>query len=98
MRALKWWLVALGAIGLTALAVGTYLYVTAPERLVRGALAYERRVAGLERKEITLTGGLRYVYLEGGRVIGVGADCDQQWLIDAVIQRQSCTKIVVATG
>ncbi|MDH4175034.1 MAG: alpha/beta hydrolase [Betaproteobacteria bacterium] len=67
MRALKWWLVALGAIGLTALAVGTYLYVTAPERLVRGALAYERRVAGLERKEITLTGGLRYVYLEGGR-------------------------------
>lgn len=67
MRALKWWLVALGAIGLAALAVGAYLFFAAPERLVRSALAYERRLAGLERKEITLANGLRYAYLEGGR-------------------------------
>jgi len=67
MRALKWWLVALGAIGLAAAAVGAYLFFTAPERLLRSALAYERRLAGLERKEITLANGLRYAYLEGGR-------------------------------
>jgi pimeloyl-ACP methyl ester carboxylesterase len=67
MRALKWWLVALGAIGLAAVAVGAYFFFTAPERLVRSALAYERRLAGLERKEAALPGGLRYVYLEGGR-------------------------------
>jgi pimeloyl-ACP methyl ester carboxylesterase len=47
--------------------VGVYFYSSAPERAVRAALAYERRLAGLERKEITLASGLRYVYLEGGR-------------------------------
>lgn len=67
MRILKWWLIALGAIGLAAIAVGAYFFFTAPERLVRSALEYERRLAGLERKELTLPGGLRYVYLEGGR-------------------------------
>jgi len=67
MRALKWWLVAFGAIGLAAIAVGAYLFFTAPERLVRGAIAYERQLAGLERKEISPPHGLRSVYLEGGR-------------------------------
>jgi len=67
MRALKWWLVAFGAIGLAVVAVGAYYFFTAPERLVRSALAYERGLARLERKEATLPNGLRYVYLEGGR-------------------------------
>lgn len=67
MRALKWWLVALGAIGLAVVAVGAYLFFTAPERVLRSALAYERRLAGLERKEASLANGLRTVYLEGGR-------------------------------
>jgi pimeloyl-ACP methyl ester carboxylesterase len=67
MRALKWWLVAFGAIGLAAVALGAYFFFTAPERLVRGAIEYERRLAGLERKVISPPGGLRFVYLEGGR-------------------------------
>jgi pimeloyl-ACP methyl ester carboxylesterase len=67
MRALKWWLVAFGAIGLAAIALGAYLFFNAPERLVRGAIAYERRLAGLERKEISPPHGRRSVYLEGGR-------------------------------
>jgi len=67
MRAFKGWLVALGAIGLAFVAVGAYFFFSAPERLVRSTLAYERRLAGLERKEATLANGLRYVYLEGGR-------------------------------
>lgn len=67
MRALKWILGALGVLGALVLGAGVYLYTTAPERAVRAALEYERRLAGLERKEITLAGGLRYVYLEGGQ-------------------------------
>jgi pimeloyl-ACP methyl ester carboxylesterase len=67
MRALRWWLVALGAIGLAVVAVGAYFFFAAPERVLRSALAYERRLAGLERKEATLANGLRYIYLEGGR-------------------------------
>ncbi|MEO8716916.1 MAG: alpha/beta hydrolase [Burkholderiales bacterium] len=67
MRALQWWLVALGAIGLAVVALGAYFFFTAPERLMRSALEYERRLAGLERKEITPASGLRTVYLEGGR-------------------------------
>lgn len=70
MRPFKLWLVAfgvLGALGLAALAAGTYFLVSAPERAVRAALDYERRVAGLERREIELPGGIRYVYLEGGK-------------------------------
>lgn len=70
MRPFKLWLVALGilgALGLAALAVGTYFLVSAPERAVHAALDYERRVAGLERREIELPDGIRYVYLEGGK-------------------------------
>ncbi len=67
MRALKWILGTLGVLGALVLGAGVYLYTTAPERAVRAAFEYERRLAGLERKEITLAGGLRYVYLEGGQ-------------------------------
>jgi len=67
MRALKWILAALGVLGALAVAAGVYFYTTAPERAVRAALAYERGLAGLERKEVTPPGGLRTVYLEGGR-------------------------------
>ena len=67
MRALKLWLGVLGALGLTALAAGAYFLLAAPERAVRAALDYERRLAGLERREIELPGGIKYVYLEGGK-------------------------------
>ena len=82
MRSLKWVLAALGALGALVVGVGVYFYTSAPERAVRAALAYERRLAGLERKEITLASGLSYVYLEGGRgaplvlLHGFGADKD----------------------
>ena len=66
MRALKWALAALAALAAIALAIGAYVYQSAPERAVRAALEYERRLAGLARKEIELPGGLKYVYLEGG--------------------------------
>lgn len=48
---------ALGALG--------YVYL-APEDATRAILDLRRGVAGLERKEVTLADGLRYVYLEGG--------------------------------
>jgi pimeloyl-ACP methyl ester carboxylesterase len=67
MRVLKWLLFALGLAGAAVVALGVYFYTTAPERAVRAALAYERRVAGLERRELVLADGLRYAYLEGGR-------------------------------
>jgi pimeloyl-ACP methyl ester carboxylesterase len=67
MRTLKWVLATLGVLGALVVGAGVYFYTAAPERAVRAALAYERRLAGLERKEITLADGLRYVYLEGGR-------------------------------
>lgn len=67
MRALKWALAALGVLGALVVGAGVYFYTTAPERAVRIALAYERRLAGLERKEVSLASGLTYVYLEGGR-------------------------------
>jgi len=69
MRAFKLWVVALGLLGLAALAafgVGLYFYVS-PEHAVRRALEFERRLAGLARKEAALPNGLRYVYLEGGK-------------------------------
>ena len=66
MRVLKWVLAALGALGALVVGAGVYFYTTAPERAVRVALAYERRLAGLERKEATLASGLTYAYLEGG--------------------------------
>jgi pimeloyl-ACP methyl ester carboxylesterase len=69
MRAFKLWLAALaglGALALVAVGVALYFYFS-PELLVRRALDFERRLAGLVRKEAELPGGLRYVYLEGGR-------------------------------
>jgi pimeloyl-ACP methyl ester carboxylesterase len=84
MRAFKLWLAALGALGalvLVAAGVALYFYFS-PEQLVRRALDYERGLAGLVRREIELPGGLRYVYLEGGRgeplllLHGFGADKD----------------------
>jgi len=69
MRAFKLWLAALaglGALALVAVGVALYFYFF-PEQLVRRALDYERWLAGLVRKEAELPGGLRYVYLEGGR-------------------------------
>ena len=69
MRAFRLWLVALAALGtLALLAIGVALYFYfSPEQLVRRALDYERGLAGLARKDTELPGGLRYVYLEGGR-------------------------------
>jgi pimeloyl-ACP methyl ester carboxylesterase len=67
MRPLRWLLAALGLAGAAALAIGVYLFYGAPERALRAAITYERRAAGLERSELTLPDGLRYVYLEGGR-------------------------------
>jgi pimeloyl-ACP methyl ester carboxylesterase len=67
MRALKWALAALGLLGALIVGAGVYFYTTAPERAVRAAIAYERGLAGLERKEAALADGLTYVYLEGGR-------------------------------
>jgi pimeloyl-ACP methyl ester carboxylesterase len=69
MRAFKLWVVALGLLGLAALAafgVGLYFYFS-PEHAVRRALEFERRLAGLARKEVELANGVRYVYLEGGK-------------------------------
>jgi pimeloyl-ACP methyl ester carboxylesterase len=69
MRAFKLWVVALGLLGVAALAafgVGLYLYFS-PEHAVRRALEFERRLAGLARKEVALPNGVRYVYLEGGK-------------------------------
>ncbi len=54
----------------------------APETATRLALAAERQRSGLERREIELPGGLRYVYLDGGEgepvllLHGFGADKD----------------------
>jgi pimeloyl-ACP methyl ester carboxylesterase len=82
MRSLKWVLAALGVLGALVVGVGVYFYTTAPEGAVRAALAYERRLAGLERKASTLASGPTYVYLEGGRgaplvlLHGFGADKD----------------------
>jgi pimeloyl-ACP methyl ester carboxylesterase len=67
MRTLKWVLAALAALTAIALAAGIYVYQSAPERAVRAALEYERRLAGLARKEAKLPGGLKYAYLEGGK-------------------------------
>jgi len=69
MRAFRLWLAALAALGtLALLAIGVALYFYfSPEQLVRRALDYERGLAGLARKDTELPGGLRYVYLEGGR-------------------------------
>lgn len=69
MRGFGLWIAAVALLGVAALAalgVGLYLYFS-PEHAVRGALEFERRLAGLARKEVTLPNGLRYVYLEGGK-------------------------------
>jgi pimeloyl-ACP methyl ester carboxylesterase len=66
MRALKWLLAALALLGVAAVAIGVYFLTTAPERAVRAAIAYERGLAGLARREAVLPDGLRIAYLEGG--------------------------------
>lgn len=67
MRALQWGLAALAAFSVLAAGAGAYFFYSAPERMVRMALDHERRLAGLARGEAELPGGLRYVYLEGGK-------------------------------
>jgi pimeloyl-ACP methyl ester carboxylesterase len=67
MRTLKWVLAALGLLGALVVGLGIYFFYTAPERAVQVAIEYERGLAGLQRREVELAGGLRYVYLEGGR-------------------------------
>jgi len=67
MKLLKWLLAALGLAGAAAVALGVYFYTTAPERAVRAAIEFERRLAGLERKSGALPEGLGVAYLEGGR-------------------------------
>lgn len=69
MRAFKLWVAALALLGVAALAafgIGLYLYLS-PEQAVRRALEFERRLAGLARKQADLPNGLRYAYLEGGK-------------------------------
>jgi pimeloyl-ACP methyl ester carboxylesterase len=68
MRGFKLWAAALALLGLAALVTvgaGLYFYFS-PEQAVRRALEFERRLAGLARKEVALPNGFRYVYLEGG--------------------------------
>jgi pimeloyl-ACP methyl ester carboxylesterase len=62
-KIVAWLIVA--AVVVAVLAVG--LVYLAPEKVTRWAIDSERKRAGLTRKEIDLPGGLRYVYLEGGR-------------------------------
>mgnify|MGYP001013425126 CR=1 FL=1 len=69
MRLLK---ILLAALLLLTTANWAFIYL-APEAATRLILDAERRYAGLERKEIVLPDGLRYVYLEGG-----GADDQMQ--------------------
>ena len=62
MRSFRLWIAAAGLLGVAALAalgLGLYLYLS-PEHAVRRALEFERRLAGLARKEATLPNGLRY--------------------------------------
>jgi len=82
VKALKWGLLALGALATLAIGVGLYLFYRAPERALSAAIDYERRQAGLARRDATLADGLHYAYLEGGRgaplvlLHGFGADKD----------------------
>jgi pimeloyl-ACP methyl ester carboxylesterase len=78
MRIIK---VVLGLIIICILAGIGFLYL-APEKATRLAIDLERKRSGLTLKEITLTGELHYVYLEGGQgeplmlLHGFGADKD----------------------
>jgi pimeloyl-ACP methyl ester carboxylesterase len=82
VRVLKWSLVALAALLTLAIGVGVFLFYRAPERALSAAIDYERRHAGLARREATLADGLHYAYLEGGQgaplvlLHGFGADKD----------------------
>ncbi|MFN2425418.1 MAG: alpha/beta fold hydrolase [Candidatus Binatia bacterium] len=63
-------------------AASTAFVQLAPETATRAIVAAERHRAGLVRREVLLPGGLRYVYLDGGRgeplvlFHGFGADKD----------------------
>src|SRR5437899_10183921 len=62
IRIVKFLFVALLLIVVAAVA----LVYFAPQRAYQLDAAAERALAGLERKEIDLPGGLHYVYLDGG--------------------------------
>lgn len=58
----------IGLAALVLIVAGLVGFVYAfPERATRLAIDADRKGSGLVRKEIDLPGGLRYVYLEGGR-------------------------------
>ncbi len=73
-------IVVLVAVVILAVAIG-FVYL-APENAGQLVLKAQRVQAGLERKDIQLTDGLRYVYLEGGKgeplmlLHGFGGDKD----------------------
>ena len=50
-----------------AFVAGVAILYLAPEKVTAAAVGFERRLAGLERKQIDLPDGSHYVYLEGGK-------------------------------
>lgn len=73
--------IALAALAVIVIAVVGFVYF-APENALRLFLKAQRAQAELDRKEILLADGLRYIYLEGGKgeplmlLHGFGADKD----------------------
>ena len=73
--------IVLAVVAAIAVAVVGFVYL-APENAAHLFVKVQRAQAGLERKEIQLADGLRYVYLEGGNgeplmlLHGFGADKD----------------------
>lgn len=63
MRIVKFMVAALVVVVIATIG---FVYL-APEKATRFAFDVERQRAGLLRKQIELPGGLRYVYLEGGK-------------------------------
>ena len=67
MKLVKRIIIILGGL-LALLVIGSIGFVyLAPESATRFFISLERKQAGLERKEIDLPDGTRYVYLEGGQ-------------------------------
>lgn len=66
-RFIKRIVIILAAVAVFSVAFGVGFVYLAPESATRLFLSLERRQAGLERKEIDLADGTRYVYLEGGQ-------------------------------
>ena len=67
MRIIKIIIAALVMAVVASTVVSLAILYLAPETATRFMVENARRWAGLERREITLPGGLHYVYLEGGR-------------------------------